>query len=85
MDTIRLVAIAAGGGVVLTLLTGLVPVRSLLGGTHYGLPAVWLVRLVLGPGCVPWRVRWLGFVVDVVVWSVVVAVILVLYGRYRRG
>lgn len=73
--------LAAGVGI--TLLTGLIPLRTLLGGTHYGIPVVWLVRRVLAPEYFPWRVNWIGFVVDVVVWTVVVLAALVIYDWFR--
>jgi len=84
MDRTRLVGLALAGGVVLTLLTGLVPLRTLLGATHYGVPLPWLVRRVLAPEYFPWRVRWVGLLVDLVVWTAVAFVALGLYDRFRN-
>ena len=74
---------SVAGGVLLTLMTGLVPLRALLGATHYGFPMAWLIRRVLAPESFPWRVSWLGLFVDLAVWTVVVLAILVLYERVR--
>jgi len=85
MNRSRLLGGALVGGALVTLVTGLVPVRTLLGGTHYGLPVAWLVRRVLAPQYWPWHVEPFGLVVDVVVWSAAVLVVLVAYDRYRHG
>lgn len=84
MDRSRRVGASLAGGVVLTLLSAVVPFQSLLGRTHYGFPMAWLIRRVLAPEYVPWRVNWLGLVVDVAVWTAVVFVGLVLYDRVRQ-
>ena len=84
MDRTRLVGLALGGGVVLTLVTGLLPLRTLLGATHYGFPMAWLIRQVLAPEYVPWRVDWLGLLVDLVVWTAFVFVLLVVYDRFSH-
>lgn len=83
MNRNRLVGYSLAGGMLITLITGLYPLRTLLGGTHYGFPMAWLVRRGVGPEFFPWRVTWLGLLVDLVVWTVVVIVILVLYDQYR--
>jgi len=83
MDRTGLVGLALGGGIALTILTGLVPLRTLVGATHYGFPMAWLVRRVLAPEHVPWRVSWLGLVVDLLVWTAVVLAVLLVYERLR--
>lgn len=84
MNRSRLVGLALGGGIVITLLTGLIPFRSLLGATHYGFPLGWLIRLVLAPEFFPWRVSWLGLVVDVFIWGTVVLAALLVYEQARN-
>lgn len=42
----------------------------------YGYPLAWLFRLVLAPEYFPWRVDVTALLVDIVAWSVVVAVVL---------
>ncbi|SEP08443.1 hypothetical protein SAMN04487948_11378 [Halogranum amylolyticum] len=83
MDRTKLLGLSLGGGIVITLVTGLVPLRTLMGGTHYGVPIAWLIRRVLAPEYFPWRVNWLGLVVDVAVWTVVVLLLLLAYERLR--
>ena len=70
------------GGVLATLATGLVPTRSALGATHYGLPVPWLVRRALAPEYLPWEVLWTGLLVDLGTWSALVLLALVLYRRF---
>lgn len=82
MDRTRHLGLAVGGGVILTLLTGLFPLRTLMGATHYGFPMPWLIRLVLAPEYFPWRVGWLGLIIDLIVWTTLVFVILFLYDRF---
>jgi len=84
MDRRTTLIVSIGAGVVLTLITGIVRLRTLPGGEHYGFPAAWLVRRVLAPEYFPWRVSWLGLVVDLIVWTALVFVTLVLYDRFSR-
>ena len=63
------------GGIVITLISGFVPRRVLMGGTHYGWPIAWLVRLVLTPQYNPWKVLPIGLVVDIVLWGLIVFLI----------
>ena len=75
----------------ITLLTGLVPRASLppaytppllVGAMWYGVPLVWLIRLVLAPEHFPWRVDVLGLVADIIVWAVVVGLLLGAHTRF---
>jgi hypothetical protein len=66
------------GGVLITLLTGLVrntPVM-LVGAEHYGYPLAWLTRLIIAPEYFPWQVDYVNLVVDFIVWAIIVGVIL---------
>ena len=60
----------------MTLLTGLVANRTLLGGEWYGYPFAWLIRRVLSPEYFPWNVEVFWLVVDTVVWALVTGVLL---------
>lgn len=82
MDRQRLVGASLAGGILVTLLTGLVPLRTLVGATQYGFPLAWLIRRVLAPEYFPWRVSWLGLVVDLIFWTALVLVLLLLYDRF---
>jgi len=74
------------GGVVITLLTGLVSnmPAPLLGAEHYGYPLAWLFRLVLAPEYFPWRVDVVALVVDVVVWTIVIGVVLFVWTKIKH-
>jgi hypothetical protein len=82
MDRTSLVGLSLPGGLALTPITSTVPLRTLLGSAHHGFPMAWLVRRQLPPGSFPWYVEWLGLGVDLVVWTAVVMVVLVLFERY---
>jgi hypothetical protein len=73
------------GGVVITLLTGLLSnmPAPLLGAEHYGYPLPWLFRLILGPEYFPWRVDVVASVVDVVVWTIVIGVALFVWTKIK--
>jgi hypothetical protein len=74
----RVVIFSVVGGVLITLLTGLVSSTPpmLVGAMWYGYPLAWLFRLVIAPEYFPWRVDVTGLLSDVVAWSVVVVVVL---------
>ena len=73
------------GGVVITLLTGLISnTPMLLGVTHYGYPFAWLFRLILAPEYFPWRINAVNFVVDVIVWAFIVGIILFIVKKKRK-
>ena len=72
------------GGVIITLLTGLAPVRMLVGATHYGYPFSWLTRLVIAPEHFPWRVNALTLIVDIIVWSLVIGIVQLVLARTRK-
>ena len=75
------------GGVVVTLLTGLISntPAMLVGAMHYGYPLAWLMRLVLAPEYFPWRVNVPNLVVDLVIWIIIVGMaVTVLTRRWKR-
>jgi len=74
------------GGVVITLLTGLVSnmPAPVLGAEHYGYPLPWLFRLILAPEYFPWRVDAMALVVDVVVWTIVIGVALFAWTKIKH-
>jgi len=78
MNAKRIVIFSVFGGVLITLLTGLVSSTPpmLVGAMWYGYPLAWLFRLVISPEYFPWRVDVTGLLGDVVAWSVVVGVVL---------
>jgi len=68
------------GGVIIALLTGLVNSTpgGLVGATWYGWPVSWLYKLVIAPQYNPWKVQWGNLVIDIIVWIVVVAVVMLI-------
>jgi hypothetical protein len=68
------------GGVIIALLTGLFSntPEMLLGAEHYGFPLAWLIRMIVAPEYNPWRIEFLNFLADVVVWSVILFVIVLI-------
>jgi hypothetical protein len=73
------------GGVVVTLLTGLISntPAMLVGAMHYGYPLAWLVRLVLAPEYFPWRVNVPNLIVDLVIWIIIVGMAVTVLTRRR--
>ena len=73
-------------GELITLLTGVIDNTPpmLVGATHHGYPFAWLFRLVLAPEYNPWRIDLLNFVADIIVWSVIVAIVVFVVARVRR-
>lgn len=74
------------GGVIITLLTGLFSStpQMLVGAEWYGFPLAWLIRMIVAPEYNPWRVEFLSFLADVVVWSVILFVIVFIVDKVRR-
>ena len=81
----KIVIFSLIGGVLITLLTGLLlnMPTPLLGAEHYGYPLPWLFRLVLAPEYFPWRVDLASLLVDVAVWTTVVAVALIAWTKIK--
>jgi hypothetical protein len=86
MNAVRIVIFSVIGGALITLLTGLLSSTPpmLVGAMWYGYPLAWLFRLVLAPGYFPWRVDVAALLVDIVAWTAVVAVALLVGRRLVR-
>jgi hypothetical protein len=82
----RAVLIAVAGGVLLTLLTGLLSntPEMMVGATHYGYPLAWLIRMIVAPQYFPWVVDYLGLLADIVFWSIIVGIVLLAIGMARK-
>jgi hypothetical protein len=87
--------VAIAGGVIITLVTGLVPglllftesgfhalLGPLVGASNYGLPLVWRTVIVY-PGS-PTNYHFFGLLVDIVVWVLVAWVFLTAGTRPRK-
>ncbi|HVC58243.1 MAG TPA: hypothetical protein VND15_02085 [Candidatus Acidoferrales bacterium] len=69
------------GGVIIALLTGLAnttPGGGFVGASWYGWPVSWLYKLVIAPQYNPWKVQWGNLIIDIIVWIVVVAVVMLI-------
>jgi hypothetical protein len=77
---------AVMGGVVITLLTGLIDhtPEMLVGAVYYGYPLAWLEMLVVAPQYFPWVVRPIRLIIDIVVWVIIVWVILFVVSKVRK-
>ena len=73
---------SVAGGILITLLTGLIEAPSMLGATNYGYPFAWLTQLIIAPEYFPWRIHPIRLMLDAVVWSIVV--MLVLYVLFKN-
>jgi len=74
------------GGEIITLLTGLFSntPEMLVGAEHYGFPLAWLIRMIVAPEYNPWRIEFVNFLADVVVWSVILLVIVFIVEKVRK-
>jgi hypothetical protein len=78
MVELRKVLVALVGGIVITLVTGLLPntPSMLVGASWYGYPLAWLIRMVVAPKYFPWKVDMVNLVADIVVWTLIALVVL---------
>jgi hypothetical protein len=83
MNLKRIAVFSVVGGVLMTLATGLVSStpHMLVGAMWYGYPLAWLFRLILAPEYFPWRVDMTALLVDIIAWSVVAAIVLMVLKR----
>jgi hypothetical protein len=86
MNTTSRLVVSILGGVIIALLTGLFSntPEMLLGAEHYGFPLAWLIRMIVAPEYNPWRIEFLNFLADVVVWSVILFVIVLIVEKIRK-
>jgi hypothetical protein len=83
---VRAVLSAIVGGALLTLLTGLFSntPEMMVGATHYGYPLPWLIRMIVAPEYFPWLVDYVNLLADVIVWSIIVGIVLLVVGMARK-
>lgn len=86
MNARRIVIISVVGGVVIALLTGLVSnTPMLVGAVWYGYPLAWLIRMIVAPEYFPWKVEIVNLIADIVVWTLIVLVILLVAMRKPKS
>ena len=86
MNTTNRLLVSVFGGEIITLLTGLFSntPQMLVGAEHYGFPLAWLIRMIVAPEYNPWRIEFVNFLADVVVWSVILLVIVFIVEKVRK-
>ena len=86
MNTTNRLVVSILGGEIITLLTGLFSntPEMLVGAVHYGFPLAWLIRMIVAPEYNPWRIEFVNFLADVVVWSVILLVIVFIVEKVRK-
>ncbi|MEM2943057.1 MAG: hypothetical protein QXT81_06510 [Candidatus Bathyarchaeia archaeon] len=74
------------GGMIVTLLTGLVEVTPpmLVGAQWYGYPLPWLYRLVIAPQYFPWKPDLLNLIADIVFWAVIVGIVAFIVKKVKK-
>jgi hypothetical protein len=87
MNGLKILVVSVIAGIVITLLSAYVisTPSQLVGAVWHGFPAAWLRYLVVGPQYNPWAVDYVGFIVDAVLWSVVVGLLLRALPRSKSG
>ena len=83
----KMIILAVGGGVAVTLLTGLFDNTPPMwvGATLFGYPFAWLVRMVIAPQYNPWTFNPVELVEDIVMWTVLVWIILFAISRSKKN
>ena len=86
MNTTNRLLVSIFSGEIITLLTGLFSntPEMLVGAEHYGFPLAWLIRMIVAPEYNPWRIEFVNFLADVVVWSVILLVIVFIVEKVRK-
>lgn len=82
----RVITLAVVLGVIITLGTGLLPNTPafLVGAEHFGYPFAWLIRMVVAPEYFPWNVDFANLILDIILWTMVIALILLLSKRMKK-
>jgi len=86
MNTTNRLLVSVFGGEIITLLTGLFSStpQMLVGAEWFGFPLAWLIRMIVAPEYNPWRIEFVNFLADVVVWSVILLVIVFIVEKVRK-
>ncbi|MCK4364765.1 MAG: hypothetical protein KAW45_01815 [Thermoplasmatales archaeon] len=80
---IQIIIISIIVGIIITLITGLFSNQeNFLGSSRWGYPLHWLSRMIVGPQySPPLNIVWLNLIIDIVIWSIIVLVILLIVFR----
>lgn len=82
----RLVMFAVIGGVMATFLTGLIEntPTGLVGAVWYGYPLAWLIRMVVAPQYSPWVVEPFQLILDIILWTLIIAIVIFAYTKIGK-
>ena len=73
------------GGVIITLLTGLVSNTVWVGAVGYGYPLPWYIRHVVAPEHVSfWHVSVSNLTADIIIWAVIIGIALLILNKARK-
>ena len=87
MAELKKVLMALVCGIAITIVTGLMPNTPgmLVGAMWYGYPLAWLIRMVVAPEHFPWKVEIMGLMADIVIWTLIALVILLVAMRKPKS
>ena len=75
----KVVAGSVGGGILITLLSYFHnSTPQIVGAVWHGFPMTWIRYLLVGPQYNPWALDVVGLIVDIIAWSVVAYVVLII-------
>ncbi|MBS7623062.1 hypothetical protein KEJ39_05230 [Candidatus Bathyarchaeota archaeon] len=82
----KILIISVVGGILVTLLTGLVEVTPprLLGAQWYGYPLPWLYRLVVAPEYFPWKADPSNLITNIIFWAVIVGIVSLVVKKVKK-
>jgi len=73
------------GGVIITLLIGLIPNTLWVGAVGYGYPFAWYLQLVLPPEHVSfWHVNASNLIADIAIWAAIVGIVVLIFNKARK-
>ena len=83
---IQITIISVIVGIIITVITGLLSNQgNFVGSGRWGYPVHWLSRIIVGPQySPPTNIVWLNLMIDIVIWSIVILVILIIVFRNRE-
>ena len=83
---VKILVSAMLGGTAVALLTGMISSTPpmLLGEIWYGYPLAWLFQLVIAPEYIPWRADVLSLTIDILFWTVIVGILILVLTRVKK-
>jgi hypothetical protein len=82
MSFSKIIAYSVIGGVLITLATSIIPNTALIGASNSGYPFAWLSQPLYPIGSLP-TIILEGLIVDLVIWSVIAFVLVMVYTHVK--